>query len=308
MSEKKIDRRERTFSQAEGIDPLPQPAALGELPKKARNALWAVICEDLKESSTLSGEGPGSYYRVSNLWRLILYEHHVDYLDEPADEFSDQLKGQIQEMKDLFLCGTYNRIFDFLQIAIRHRSRGALFRLKGESIPFYKVVARVLEKYMCAYTVIDDEVPTIVPIALPEQKKSIEDAFKMLKSGPFDGARKHLRQSAQCLNDNDLPGSVRESIHAVESVARQLDSGAAKTLQPALTALSKKNVALHPAFKTGIEKLYGYTSDEDGIRHALLEGDANVDTEDAVFMFGACASFSAYLVSKARKAGLPIDE
>ena len=307
MSEKRIDRRKLTFSQAEGIDPLPQPAALGELPRKARNILWAVIYEDLKKSSTFSGEGPGSYYRVSNSWRSILRHCHVLYLDEPADEFSDRLDRQIQEMKDLFLYGAYNGIFDFLQIAMRHKSGGGLFRLGG--IPFHELVARVLGECMCAYTVIDDEVPTIVPIALPEQKESIEAAFTVLKSGPFDGARAHLRNSAQCLNDNEPAGSVRESIHAVESVACQLDPGAAKTLQLALTALSKNNVALHPAFETGIKKLYAYTNDEKGIRHALVDSkDANVDTEDAVFMFGACASFSAYLVSKARKAGLPIDE
>ena len=36
MSER-IDRSKLTFSQAEGIDPLPQVAILGELPKSARN-------------------------------------------------------------------------------------------------------------------------------------------------------------------------------------------------------------------------------------------------------------------------------
>ena len=36
MSNQEIDRTKLTFSQAEGIDPLPQPAALGELPGEAR--------------------------------------------------------------------------------------------------------------------------------------------------------------------------------------------------------------------------------------------------------------------------------
>ena len=125
----------------------------------------------------------------------------------------------------------------------------------------------------------------------------------MLRSGPFEGARSHLRKSAECIKNGSLAESVRESIHAVESVARSLDAGAATSLKPALNALSQK-VALHGAFKKGIENLYGYTSDEDGIRHALLEEQANVDIDDAVFMFGACTSFAAYLVNKARKAGL----
>ena len=46
----------------------------------------------------------------------------------------------------------------------------------------------------------------------------------------------------------------------------------------------------------------GYTSDEQGIRHALLEqGSANVGLEEALFMFGACASFAAYLTEKHRQ-------
>ena len=44
--------------------------------------------------------------------------------------------------------------------------------------------------------------------------------------------------------------------------------------------------------------------DEKGIRHALTEGKADVDMDDAVFMIGACASFVSYLVGKARAAGL----
>ena len=42
MSNQEIDRTKLTFSQAEGIDPLPQPAALGELPGEARTDLWNI--------------------------------------------------------------------------------------------------------------------------------------------------------------------------------------------------------------------------------------------------------------------------
>ena len=146
---------------------------------------------------------------------------------------------------------------------------------------------------------------TIIPVAIPEQKESVEKSFQVLASGPFDGARTHFRDSAQYVNAGNYAGSVRESIHAVESVARRLSQDANSSLTPALKALSEKGVILHGAFKSGIEKLYGYSSDENGIRHSLLDEDgANVDVEDAVFMFGACASFAAYLVYKARRAGL----
>ena len=83
----------------------------------------------------------------------------------------------------------------------------------------------------------------------------------------------------------------------VESVARMLAPGA-KTLKPAL-ASAKERGGLHPALKDGFNKLYGYTSNEQGVRHPLLDNDkAQVGMDEAVFMLGACASFASYLWRK----------
>jgi hypothetical protein len=59
--------------------------------------------------------------------------------------------------------------------------------------------------------------------------------------------------------------------------------------------------------KKGFSALYGYTSDSQGIRHALLDKNApEVDEHDALFMIGACAAFVSYLLGKARNAGVPL--
>jgi hypothetical protein len=53
--------------------------------------------------------------------------------------------------------------------------------------------------------------------------------------------------------------------------------------------------------KRGFTNLYGYTSDEKGIRHPLIDdADAKADETDALFMMGACAAFVSYLINKAR--------
>jgi hypothetical protein len=45
--------------------------------------------------------------------------------------------------------------------------------------------------------------------------------------------------------------------------------------------------------------LYGYSSDEEGVRHALVfKEEAQVDEADALFMLGACASFVSYLLAR----------
>lgn len=78
------------------------------------------------------------------------------------------------------------------------------------------------------------------------------------------------------------------------------------TLGRALSELDKnKTVNMHPALREAFQKLYGYTSDADGIRHALLK-DSNLDFEDAKFMLVSCSAFINYLKSKAAKAGLDL--
>ena len=286
-----FSEKDISFSQAEGLELIPQPLALGELPERARNFLWSHIYEALDESKDFDGL---YHYLIGNPWRRILYDYHVSFLFEPADEFSHRFDTNVANVKDLFLHQPYNEVFDFVQFVLRHRL-----------VPdrFSKTVDVALKKFLCAYAVIEDG-PTIVPISSPEQRDSLRENFKVLESGPFEGARSHFRKSAECINKDDMAGSIRESIHGVESIARRLDENAATSLKPALKALVAKGVVLHPAFKKGVENLYGYTGDEDGIRHALLETDANVGMEEAVFMFGACTSFSSYLVNKARKSGL----
>ena len=89
----------------------------------------------------------------------------------------------------------------------------------------------------------------------------------------------------------------------MESVARLIDPAASKTLGPALDSIEKAGLLKHAALKNAFKRLYGYTNDEQGIRHALLDrGSTDAGLDEAVFMFGACASFAAYLAQMNRQA------
>ncbi len=290
MTEQPLDQRKLTFSQAEGIDPLPQPVKLGELPEMARNRLWKLIYESMKQSRIDNVIGGPSF--VGEPWRSVLYDYHVDQ-NGAADEFDYGFDTRKIALNKLVRGGPFNKVLDFLEFVMRHD------QVKKRSVGLPLQLEAVLKKCQCAYTVVDGD--TIVPVALPEQRESMKRAFDTLKSGSFKGASEHLRESAKHLNAGEYADSVTNSIHAVVSVARVLDPKESKSLDAALNSLEGKGVKFHGAFKEGIKKLYGYTSDEQGIRHSLLwQSKAKVDQADAVFMFGACAFFAAYLVSKAR--------
>jgi hypothetical protein len=68
----------------------------------------------------------------------------------------------------------------------------------------------------------------------------------------------HLAKAASELSAGHFAGSVRESIHAVESVVRVLESGG--DFGKALSTLEKK-VKIHGALKAGFKSIYGFTSD-----------------------------------------------
>ena len=292
MAEKPvIDRTKVTFSQAEGLSPLPTPLALGELSKEARSLLWLMVHEGLEADSDYPTMG--GYRYIKGRWKDVLFAIHVAVKFEPADEFSTRFPRHVETLKSLIYKGDLHEVFDFITFVMRSRVAPPKFTAH---------MKWALKQSRAAYSIIDDG-PTIIPTATPEEGQAINDAFALTEQGGFNGARSHLRNAADALNNGDFAGSVRESIHAVESIACSLNADASVTLGPALTAL-EKHITIHPALKRGFSSIYGYTSDQDGIRHALLEGEAEVDAVDATFMFGACASFVTYLINKGRLSGI----
>lgn len=123
-------------------------------------------------------------------------------------------------------------------------------------------------------------------------------------AAPFAGVREHLDQAVTRLAKKpapDLAGSVDASISAVEGVVRAVT--AAKDLSKGLKALEAKGIKPHGAFRDGLDKLYGYTSDEKGVRHGSIEK-ADLDRATATLMLVTCSAFVSWFIEEGRKAGL----
>ena len=106
----------------------------------------------------------------------------------------------------------------------------------------------------------------------------------------------HIRLALEKLSDRSKPdyrNSIKESISAVEAACKLISGDDKATLTPALRKIS----GLHPALIQAFEKLYGYTCDAEGIRHALTE-EENLDQNDAKYMLIACSAFVNYLIAK----------
>ena len=116
----------------------------------------------------------------------------------------------------------------------------------------------------------------------------------------MNNASNYLRKAAGKINKGQFSEAVRDSIDAVESVARCI-APKSSTLGGALKSLAKSGLLSNNQLKAGFEKLYAYTNEE-GVRHPKVFKDvSDVGLDEALFMFGACASFAAYLVRKHRQ-------
>ncbi len=277
------DRRRLTFEQAEGVEPLPAQLLPKELSQELRALLWALVYEGLRQDLR--------YGDVAGSWRSILYAYHVTREHLPVDEFIDDFQYLTNKLKVMFMRSDYVRIFGFLQYVIRHESQPHNFDGDFDFL---------LEKGRAGYRVLDGK--TIIPIASDAELTTLKHAFADLATSEFRGARSHLQTAGSELTAGNYTSSIRESIHAVESVARTLAPSG--KLSEALAKL-EKSAAIHGSLKSGFLSIYGYTSNEQGIRHPLLEdSQARVDEADALFMIGACAAFVSYMIHKARLAGL----
>ncbi|WP_271612917.1 AbiJ-NTD4 domain-containing protein [Bradyrhizobium sp. CCBAU 21362] len=276
-----MDARELSFEQREGLAPLPTQLQRGEISRELRAKLWAYVHASILTQYQVLSHGAGQ-------WAQILRDVHVERNHARIDKF--HAPQAFNALGQLFESGKYEQVYGWLDYVMRHS------HAPGD---FGKKIGEILIEGRSAYRVVDR---MIVPVASEEERQAFEKALADTANDKFAGARAHLRNAAINLTSAKFSDSIRESISAVESVARVLEPSG--EFGKALTRLETK-IAIHPALKKGFSSIYGYTSDEGGIRHALLDsGEAAVDETDAIFFLGACSSFVSYLIGKARMTGL----
>lgn len=278
-----MDRSKITFAQAEGVEPLPAQLKTKTVSPHLTAMLWLIINGSLDDCLEYGVTGYDGGPWLGSPWKRILEDWWVFVKHQAIDEFPNAL-SIIAIVKREIRSTDYLQVYGFLEFLIRRPDLPKELRSNFEL---------ALEKARSPYRVVDN---SIVEFATPEEAGAIIAAISEVAESGSNGARTHLRRAVDCMSNGDWAGTVRESIHAVESVARSIEPSAT-TLDPALTRLSKSRY-IHPALSGAFSKLYGYTSDEQGVRHALVnEGTPKVTEADAKFMYGACASFCSYLLA-----------
>ncbi len=190
--------------------------------------------------------------------------------------------------------------YDLLIYAVTHAAELSQNKISADGAR--KKANEILAREHSGYRFVGDE---LAPITSETEIAEIERAREMAARSGLEGVRVHLDGALALFGkrpEPDCRNAVKEAISAVEAVVNLINGSRGGGLSGALNALAPQ-IGMHPALKRGLESLYGYTSDADGIRHAILE-EAKVDEADALFMIVACSAVTNFLMSKAAGVGL----
>lgn len=282
------------FSERYGHKPVREAIQIESMDEPLRNGLWnrlTLHCWNRIKVNPYTD----TYYlsdRSNHNVKLLCDRIWLLHFKLPIDELSDNWKTVRGQLKDHFFQCDWSEVYDFIEFVAQHDER-AQFK---ES--FMSACNLLLEKEMSAYRFVDGKISTITD---QQELEAIESAIE----GEPDPVKTHLRASLEKMSDREAPdyrNSIKESISALEALVRRILSDDKGTLGDLLNKLDDDHIELHPALKKAFSNLYGYTADESGIRHALMESD-NVDFNDAKFMLVVCSAFVNFVEGKTAREG-----
>jgi AbiJ N-terminal domain 4 len=277
----------KRFSQRIGAVETPSIIQLNTISDALRNSIWNFIV-------SLFDEGESSWFAIAEHSAQFFFKVPVDELPHHSYRCRDWIKSRLYAME-------WHQVYDYVEFVadscerVRRHPNMRKDRIQA-------VFNRIFAEELAGYRFVAGE---LVSISGPEEVAAIEGALSVTSSAGLAGAHAHIASALQLFAkrpDPDYRNSIKESISAVEALAKRLGSTDSQGLAGALDELGKK-MPFHGGLRAGLLKLYGYTSDEGGIRHAMLE-EPKVGYDEAKYMAVACSAFVNFLAAKADAAGL----
>jgi len=279
------------FSQREGIKPVKNIIQVNNIDQDLRNGLWNALTifywVQVKEE----------YIPINKKINTLFIKIWKDYFKNPLDTLDHHWSDTYQKIRKYFFDSEWYEVYDFIEFIANNYPEDDV------NNEFMKYCNTILERELSAYRFVGGK---ITPMTSEEEISEIEETLEITE--PLKAVNTHIKRALDLLADRKSPdyrNSVKESISAVEAISNLIANEKKATLGQALKAIESK-VSLHPALKKAFSSLYGYTSDAEGIRHALLS-ETNLSFEDAKFMLVSCSAFINYLISKASKAGIKLE-
>jgi len=278
------------FSQRKGIEPVKNVIQVDGTDDDLRNGLWNVLIESYWKSVVIR------HFDYNEEMHLFQKRLHSKYFKKPLDTIEHKWVDFYNRIREYFFNCKWFKVYDFIEFIVNN------YPDKYKNDACISGCNYILEKELSSYRFVGKK---FTPITSQEEISEIEKALSI--SNPFKPVSVHLKSALTLFSNKKSPdyrNSIKESISAVESICKLITKKKKPSLSQALNIL-KKEIGLHSALEKAFDSLYGYTSDEKGIRHCLMD-EAKLYQEDAKFMLISCSAFVNYLVSKISRTGLKI--
>ena len=268
---------ELTFAQQHGFAPLPSQSASGTISQQTKSIVWAIIADWIEPGpnrNRLSDDASGTMYR----WWVFHKERMVDEApgDHQVSRWKDVLKSEIQS--------SFPSPYNLVQFLIR-----------DPGFDKNALIAEALEFTRAAYRVVDG---ALIQYSSDEEIEQAQKAFDAIAASGCTSAREHMEAAASELTAGNWRGSAHESVSAVEAAARKAVGNKKLDLAACIKQLRGKGRLAHGTIGEMVLKLYGYASDEAGVRHSLTDdSESKVGEAEAMMVFGVSASLVTYLLS-----------
>jgi hypothetical protein len=278
------------FSERQGLRTAKETVQLESMDKDLRNGLWNSFQLHYLERVN------SQYIRTSR-YDDFFRDLWLNFFKYPLDTLDNHYNNTRSEIREWFFGWHWFEVYDFIEYV-------ASVECHTDEDDFIDTCNIILERELSAYRFIDG---IISPITNEHEINEIDEAIQTAKDNNLRGVREHLETALLKMSDRTNPdyrNSIKESISAVEAIAKKISNGSKDSLGGALDKIRGK-IKLHPSLEQGFKKIYGYTSDEGGIRHSMSD-ESNCDLEDAKYMLIASSAFVNYLITKSDKAGIQI--
>jgi len=252
-----------------------------------RNGGWTIVYEFLRdgvEPSLTGYEAPRWYGKAGQFIRSIW----INFFKLSADSISWNPDKDIPYLRKEFFGFKWNKFYDFIEYFVSLEDD---YNRKQLIKSFNKIFAQENS----AYRFVNEK---IIEKISQNEIESVE-ATQHLPSKSFE----HIKKSSQFLFDRETPdyrNSVKESISALEAFMREATKSD-KHLGDILRVNNLDWINAHPALKIAIKdfmtKIYGYSSDESGIRHSLKDKHRDITKEEAWFILVTVSALMNYIQS-----------
>lgn len=294
-----------SFSQRQGLKPVKTILQIGSIDVDLMNRIWNIILEDFIKKFE-NNDAELYHTKRSEICRIIwkdFFNRRVDGMPTFKSFNSIDPELCIIHIRIWFDKAKWYEVYDLIEfisgVNISYISKDSAHIQEA----FIQECNSALKKEVAGYRIIDGRVTQITS---GEEIQAIEDAAS--NTDKLKLVSLHIKAALDLLADRKNPdyrNSIKESISAVESIAKLISGNLNDSLGGAIDKIKGK-IKIHPALERGFKQIYGYTSDADGIRHGLTQM-TDCDFEDAKFMLVSCSAFINYLITKSAKAGITFE-